>query len=73
MISEALNRALAIPLEQEAAGVAGILKNRLRAKGVQLSPEDCLIAGTAITGNDTLLTRNLKDFSRIEGLNVTTY
>ena len=73
MLSEALGKALAIPLEHEAAGVAGIVKSRLRDGGIQLSSEDCLIAGTAITGKDVLLTRNLKDFSRIKDLKVATY
>ena len=73
VLTELIGRSMIILLELENAEAAGIISSQLRRKGVQISPPDCLIAGTALSGNDSLLTRNTKDFSHIEGLRVETY
>ncbi len=73
VFSDLIGNALIIPLEHEEARLAGIIQSRLRKKGFQLEPLDCLIAGTVISGKDVLLTKNVKDFSKIEGLNFETY
>ncbi len=42
-------------------------------KGRTLPLSDCLIAGIALANNETILTRNVKDFNKIEGLKIETY
>ena len=65
--------ALVIPLEHDTAKAAGIINRNLSKAGAKLEALDCLIAGIVLLGNDVLLTRNLKHFSRIEGLKLETY
>ncbi len=73
VFSKLIGNSMVIPVEHEAAQFAGMLKSHLAKKGLQIGPLDSLIAGVVITGNDVLLTRNVKDFSRIEGLKIETY
>ena len=65
--------AFVVPIESEAAAEAGRIKSDLRKRGFELNPPDALIAGLCIIGNDVILTRNVKDFSRIEGLRIEAY
>jgi tRNA(fMet)-specific endonuclease VapC len=62
-----------IPLEEEQATFAGELHGRLHKQGTPLGIIDCLIAGIAKAGHDTVLTRNVKDFKKVSGLLVETY
>ncbi len=73
IFSKLIGHAMVIPVEQETAQLAGIIKSKLKRKGIQLEALDCLIAGIALFGKDILLTRNVKDFSKIEGLRLETY
>lgn len=68
-----ITKSMVIPLEHENARTAGIVQSGLRRKSSLLSPPDALIAGITLDGNDTLLTRNKKDFSRVSGLQLKTY
>ena len=45
-------------------------KARLKKKGKLLDDFDLLIGATAISNNLTLATRNVRDFERLEGLNI---
>jgi tRNA(fMet)-specific endonuclease VapC len=45
-------------------------KARLRRKGKSLDDFDLLIGATAISNNLTLVTRNISDFERIEGIEI---
>ena len=47
-----------------------IQKSRLRKLGTPISDFDLLIACTALDHNLTLVSRNIKEMSRIEGLNL---
>ena len=73
IFSKLVDNALIIPIEHETAKASGIIKSHLARLGFQLESLDCLIAGVVLLGNDTLLTRNLKDFSRIKGLRIENY
>lgn len=73
LFSRLIGNSMVIPVEHEAAQLAGVLKSRLGKKGLQIAPLDSLIAGVVITGNDILLTRNVKDFSIVPGLRLETY
>ncbi|HVR37959.1 MAG TPA: type II toxin-antitoxin system VapC family toxin [Thermoanaerobaculia bacterium] len=60
-----------VPITQEIAEHAGILRGELRAKGISRSQADALIAATAQLRGLTLVTRNVRDFAglRIDLLN----
>jgi tRNA(fMet)-specific endonuclease VapC len=72
-ISAVLREQPFMPLDASAAAIAGELSGRLGAQGASLDAMDCLIAGVAISNRMPVLTRNVKDFSKIEGLKVETY
>ncbi|MFT6732391.1 MAG: tRNA(fMet)-specific endonuclease VapC [Polaribacter sp.] len=42
----------------------------LESKGTPIGPFDCLIAGTVLANNATLVTHNVKEFNRIDGLKI---
>jgi tRNA(fMet)-specific endonuclease VapC len=62
-----------LALDFGAAAEAGRVRSRLKTRGVQLGVADALIAGIAKTKKQTLLTRNVKDFSRVHGLQLEPY
>jgi tRNA(fMet)-specific endonuclease VapC len=45
-------------------------KSRLRKKGLLLDDFDLLIGATAISNNLILVTRNISDFARLEGISI---
>jgi len=62
-----------IPLEivefdYEAAMQYGKIRSQLEKKGTPIGPLDTLIGAHALRLNATLITNNLKEFTRIEGL-----
>ena len=61
-----------LTLSDEAALEAANINRALRASGNPLPLADLLIAGIAIAEKLPLLTRNLRHFSRITGLDVIT-
>lgn len=57
-----------------AAAMAGAeVDIELRAKGAEIELTDSMIAGIAIKNEETVLTGNVKHFSRIKGLKVEGY
>ena len=52
---------------------AGDIHGTLITEGQTLGSMDCLIAATALLNEETILTRNVKDFQKIPGLKVETY
>jgi len=60
-------------LDGNAADLAGSIYGSLQSKGITVGVADCLIAATALASGQELLTRNRKDFNRIEGLSVVSY
>ncbi len=63
----------AYPLDGPSADRAGALYGTLRGRGAGIGPADALIAGIALENGEPLLTRNLADFRRVEGLVLETY
>ena len=59
-------------LDERGAEEAGKIDGELIKKGLMIDPEDCMIAGIAITHNKKVLTRD-EHFKRIEGLKVEEY
>lgn len=48
--------------------LAGKITNLLRTKGAMIGLPDILIGATAFLANERIVSRNLKDYSRIPGL-----
>ena len=59
-------------LDREAAAEAAAIDGLLRAAGMRIDVRDCLIAGIAIANRLPLLTRNVRHFERVPGLEVVT-
>jgi tRNA(fMet)-specific endonuclease VapC len=62
-----------IPNGKESAENFGMLKSSLEKSGARLDDFDLAIASCALAHNLTLVTNNLKHFSRIEGLKITNW
>ncbi len=60
-------------LDAKAGEKAGEWHGTLMKQGEMINVIDTLIAGIALTKKDKVLTRNIKDFSKIKGLRVETY
>ena len=59
-----------LPFDQEAARRYGIIRRQLEQKGQTIGPMDLLIAAQALSANLTLVTNNVGEFTRVEGLRV---
>ena len=57
-----------IPFTRKEATAAARIRANLELRGAGIGPYDTLIAGTALANAAILVTRNTKEFSRIEGL-----
>lgn len=57
-----------IPFDDEDARFAGAIRAGLRRRGTPIGPYDCLIAAQAIRHDFRLVTANVGEFSRVEGL-----
>lgn len=62
-----------LTLDIRALDVAARIYQDLRRQGTPLEDADILIAGIAIANDAILVTRNLKHFTRVEGLKLTTW
>lgn len=58
------------PLDAGDMIAAAKLRSRLKRQGLAIGPYDALIAGQALARRWTVVTANLREFSRIEGLKV---
>lgn len=59
-----------LPFGNEAARLSAVIRAQLESKGTPIGPFDVLIAGTALAHQGTLVTRNIKEFSRISKLKI---
>jgi tRNA(fMet)-specific endonuclease VapC len=50
--------------------VAASIRSRLESEGRPIGPHDTLIAATALRHGAALVTRNVEEFSRVQGLEV---
>jgi len=58
------------PFDDRAAEVGARIRRSLEARGLSIGPYDTLIAATAPAHGLTLVTRNVGEFSRVEGLSL---
>lgn len=68
-----LDRYASLPLTPESADRAGKIHGRLHRDGRPIGGFDALIAGVALENDQPLLTRNVDEFRRVQGLKVQTY
>ena len=57
-----------LPFDSECAVQAAQIRVGLEAMGTPIGPHDTLIAATALRHRATLVTRNVREFSRVLGL-----
>jgi tRNA(fMet)-specific endonuclease VapC len=59
-----------LPLDDRAADHAGRIRAALQADGTPIGPNDLLIASIALAQDLTLVTHNLSEFGRVQGLRI---
>ena len=59
-----------LPFDESAAEVYGRLRARLEGRGTPIGALDTLIAAHALSLRATLVTNNMREFSRVTGLEV---
>jgi tRNA(fMet)-specific endonuclease VapC len=57
-----------LPFDSECAAHAARIRRDLEAAGTPIGPHDTLIAATALRHQAVLVTRNLREFARVPGL-----
>ncbi len=72
-IMKTLSGQLVVHLDSDSAEKGGEIDGSLIKEGKGIDAIDCMIAGIALIKNDIILTRNVKDFSKIKGLNFELY
>lgn len=61
-----------VPLDDDAARRGATVRRALLARGEEIGMADCLIAGICAREGGMLLTRNRRQFARIDGLKLST-
>lgn len=69
-LAEFLGVTRVLPFDEPAAAEAARVRVRLESLGAPIGPLDTLIAGTALAHGAVVVTRNIREFGRIEGLRV---
>jgi tRNA(fMet)-specific endonuclease VapC len=65
-----LARFVSLPFEDETALLAGQIRASLAGTGTPIGSYDLQIAAIALANNLTLVTHNMREFERIEGLQI---
>lgn len=69
-LDELLSSLSVLPFDTVAAEAYGRIRASLRRKGTPIGDVDTLIAATAMSRDATLVTRNRRHFSEVDGLNI---
>lgn len=72
-LSSFLDAFTILPFGRAEGAAAAQMSSVLEARGLPIGPLDVPIAGTARAHGAPLVTRNLKEFSRVEGLRLTNW
>jgi len=59
-----------LPFDDQAADIYGQIRADLTTKGMLIGPNDLMIASTALAYDVTLVTHNVREFNRVEGLKI---
>ncbi len=65
-----LNQFVSLPFNDEAALVYGRIRATLAAAGTPIGPNDLQIAAIALANNLILVTHNIREFSRVDELQI---
>jgi len=65
---EFLNQFESLPFNDSAAEIYSRIRSKLAALGTPIGPNDLLIASIALANNLVLVTHNINEFSRVDGL-----
>lgn len=65
-----VSRFVSLPFDDNAAETYSQIRTRLEKIGTPIGPNDLLIAAIAIANDVTLVTHNIGEFGRVEGLKV---
>lgn len=57
-----------LPMDERAASHAARIRADLKSKGTPIGPYDILIAAIALANNLTLVSNNIREFKRVDGL-----
>lgn len=72
-LTELLETLTLLPFGAREATEAAALRVDLESRGLPIGPHDVLIAATALAANAILVTRNTREFERVDGLRVETW
>ncbi len=67
---EFLNRFVSLPFNDTSAVIYGRIRAQLTASGTPIGSNDLLIAVIALANDLTLVTHNVREFRRVEGLQI---
>lgn len=70
-LEEFLNCCRFVPFDKKEVAAAAKIRSQLEGRGEVIGPLDILIAGTALANHFTLVTHNVREFGRVEGLKLT--
>ena len=59
---------ISLPFDDSAADMCARIRHQLEAQGTPIGPYDLQIAAIALTNGCTLVTHNVSEFSRVQGL-----
>ena len=59
-----------VPFDERSARAYARIRDDLESRGESIGPMDLLIAATAVAHEAVLVTRNVREFKRVEGLRV---
>jgi tRNA(fMet)-specific endonuclease VapC len=65
-----LDQFISLPFDDRAAEFYASIRATLETRGTPIGPNDLLIAAIARAHNLTLVTANIREFDRIEGLRI---
>jgi tRNA(fMet)-specific endonuclease VapC len=69
-LQQLLDRVTQVDFDRDMAVAAATIRAQLEQKGTPIGPMDVLIAGTAMSLKATLVTHNVREFSRISRLEI---
>lgn len=69
-LDKLVSRITVIPFAEKQSEFSAKIRAQLESKGEPIGPLDTLIAGTALSLNAVLITHNIKEFERVDGLKI---
>lgn len=70
IVNDFASQVVILPFDTRAANYAGPLRHNLQKQGLTIGVYDLQIAGIALANNLTLMTNNIREFTRVPGLQV---